>query len=76
MKQGKQTSQQNRTRDVEIKNKLTVIRGEGGIMGERRGRVKSRNMYEGTMEKDNRGGIECGGWLVQGRVMGRKWEQL
>ena len=25
----KQTSKQNRTRDMEIKNKLTVIRGEG-----------------------------------------------
>ena len=26
----KQRSEQNRTRDVEIKNKLTVTRGEGG----------------------------------------------
>ena len=29
-------------------------RGEGrGIMGERKGRVKSRNMYKGPMDKDN-----------------------
>ena len=29
-------------------------RGEGkGIVGERRGRVKSRNMCEGPMDKDN-----------------------
>ena len=26
----KQTSEQNRTRDMEIKNKLTMTRGEGG----------------------------------------------
>ena len=33
-------SEQNRTRDMEIKNKLTVTRGEGeGITRERRGRV-------------------------------------
>ena len=39
----KQTSEQNRTREVEIKNKLTVTRGEGG--GDNGGKkVKSRNM--------------------------------
>ena len=34
----KQTSEQNRTRDMEIKNKLTVTREErgGGITGEKR----------------------------------------
>ena len=32
-------------------------------MGERKGRVKSRNMYKGPMGKDNGGGgIECGRW--------------
>ena len=37
----KQISKQNITRDMEIKNKLTVIRGEEGegVTGERRGRV-------------------------------------
>ena len=37
----KQTSKQNINRDIEIKNKLTVTRGEGRreIMGERRERV-------------------------------------
>ena len=43
-------------------------------MGERRGRVKSRNMYKGPMDKDNRerGGlnVESGGWVGQVRVMG------
>ena len=34
--------------------------------GERRGRVKLRNMYKGPMDKDNGGGgkIECGRWVV------------
>ena len=38
----KQTNEQNRTRDMEIKNKLRVTRGErgGGQWGKRRGRVK------------------------------------
>ena len=36
----KQTSKQNITRDIEIKNKLTVTRGEvGGDNGGKRGRV-------------------------------------
>ena len=42
--------------------------------GERRGRVKSRNMYKGPMDKDNgQGRIECGrwGWLGKGRVIGK-----
>ena len=41
-------------------------RGRGrGIMGKRRGRVKSRNMYKGPMDKDSaeRGaGLNVGGW--------------
>ena len=46
---------------MEIKNKLTVIRGEGkGDSGERRERVKSRNMYKGPLDKVNVGGIESG----------------
>ena len=37
-------------RDLEIKNKLIVTRGEegGGYNGERRGKVKSRNIYKGS----------------------------
>ena len=31
---------------------------------EERGRAKSRNMYKGHMDKDNRGRIECGRWGV------------
>ena len=44
-------------------------------MGERRRRVKSRNMYKGPMDKDNgEGRIECGRWgcVGQGRVMEEK----
>ena len=60
-------------------------RGEGRrIMGERRERVKSKNMYKGPMDKDKVGGrlegggrIECGGrWAGQGRVKGENWTQL
>ena len=37
-------------------------------MGERRGRIKSRNMYKGPMDKDNGGGgrVECGRWGLDG----------
>ena len=53
-------------------------------MGERRERVKSKNMYKGPMDKDKVGGrlegggrIECGGrWAGQGRVKGENWTQL
>ena len=36
--------------------------GEGRLTGERRGRVESRNMYKGPMDKDNKvgGRTECG----------------
>ena len=63
---------------MEIKNKLTVTGGRGrGITEESRGRVKSRNMYKGPMDKGNSGGgrIECGRWgwwIGQRRVMGEK----
>ena len=45
----------NRTRNLEIKNNLTVTRGEGGKgkMGERRGNVWQRNMHKGPMVMDN-----------------------
>ena len=47
----KQTSKQNITRDIEIKNKLTVTRREmGGGNDGKRGRL-SRNMYKGPMDK-------------------------
>ena len=41
---------------IEIKNKLTVNRGNGGkvIMGEK-GERSSRNMYKGPMDKAKRG---------------------
>ena len=48
---------------MEIENKLTVT---GGVMGERRGRGKTRNMNRRLMGMDNGVGIHCGsrerGW--------------
>ena len=62
---------------MKIKKKKTTgsdQRGRGrGVMGEGRGRVKSRNMYKGHMGKDKGwGGLNVGGvgWVGQGRVMG------
>ena len=60
-----QTGKQNRTRDLEIKNKLTVTRGVGkGDNRERRGRVKSK----GPMGMDN--GVEIVG---AGGCKGEQW---
>ena len=71
----KQTSKQNITGDIEIKNKLAVTRGEGeGIIGERKGRVKLRNMYKGPKDKDNGvGSIEVG--IGEGRAGESNWGQ-
>ena len=59
----KQTSKQNITRDIEIKNKLTVTRGEEGG-GERGKEVEgsSRNMYKGPLDKPKGNRIEGGRW--------------
>ena len=45
---------------------------------ERRGRVKSRNMYKGSMDKDNMGKMECrrGGVGRARESNGGKWVQL
>ena len=49
--QNKQASKQNITRDIEIKNKLTVTGWEvGGANGEE-GKGLSKNMYKGHMDK-------------------------
>ena len=54
------TNEQNRTRDLEIKNKVILTRGEGeGGNGGRRGRDKPRNTNRGLMDTEN-GGIGCG----------------
>ena len=62
----KQASKQNKTRDIEIKNTLTVIRGErGGDNGGKRGKG---NMYKGHMDKTKVGRIKGGkwGWMAGG----------
>ena len=50
---------------MEIKKKTDSDQrcGGRGITSERRGRVKSRNMYKGPMDKDSGGRIECGRWV-------------
>ena len=47
-----------------------------GVMGERMGRIKSRNMYKGPMNNNGRGRIEGErwGWVGQRRVVGGKWD--
>ena len=65
---------------MEIKNKLTVTRGEReGGQWEKDREGSLRNMYKGLMDKDNRGWgrIECGrwGWVGQEEVMGEKQGQ-
>ena len=65
---------------MEIKNRLTVTRGEEeGIPGERRGRVKSKAMYKWTHGQGQwKGGLKVGGgdWAGQGRAMEENWGQL
>ena len=46
-------SKQNITRDIEIKNKLTVTRGEMGGDNEGKGGRVLRNNYKGHMDKAN-----------------------
>ena len=47
---------------------------EEGLRGERWGKVESRNVYKGPMDKNNVGKIECGKWGVgrAGRVIREK----
>ena len=52
----KQTSKENITRDIEIKNKLTVTRGEWGGVNGKKGEGSSGNMYKGHMDKAKGGG--------------------
>ena len=55
----KQTSKQNITRDIEIKNKLTVTIGEvGGDNGAKRGKGFSGTTVKETWAKPRGGGIE------------------
>ena len=51
------TNKQNITRDIEIKNKLTVTRREveGDNKGDEEGDLSSRNMYKGHMVKTKEG---------------------
>ena len=67
----KQTSKQNISRDIEIKNNLTVTRGEvGGDKWGKRGRV-FRNNYKGHMNK-----TKGGGWNQGREVGGDGWGGL
>ena len=55
-------SRQNITRDTEIKNKLTVTRGERGGGNRGNGERSFRNIYKGYMDKAKGGKIEDGRW--------------
>ena len=59
------TSTQNRTRDIEIKNKQTVTRGEQKRITRGKGEGPSRNTYEGPMDKA-KGGQDRGWELGMG----------
>ena len=43
-------------------------------MGERSGRVKSRNLHKGPMDKDSGGGLNVGGGGGSGR--GEQWGKM
>ena len=72
------TSKQNITRDIEIKNKLTVARGEVGVRQWGNEGEESRNMYKGPMDKVKAG--KDRGWEVRMAGVegngGGKWRQL
>ena len=72
----KQRSKQNITRDIEIKNNLTVTRGELG--GDNEAKVKRifMNNYKGHMDKRKVGWDQSGdGWVGEG-VVGGKCREL
>ena len=70
----KQTSRENRTRNVEIKNKLTVTREERG----KKGKCHQGTCVEDPWTKPTGGRIEGGRWELvgQGKLLGGKWRQL
>ena len=74
MLRNKYVSKQNITRDIEVKNNLTIAGG-----GEAVGRGDYRNHYKGHMDKTRGEGGGGGGRWVQlgwGGGMGRKGVQL
>ena len=75
----KQTRKQNITRDIEIKNKLTVIREEVGCdISWIRGKGCQGTCIKDTWKKPKGDRIEGGRWrrLVLGEVVGLKWRKL
>ena len=56
---------------LEIKKKLTVTKGARVGGGDNRGKVKSRNMYKGHMDKDNGVGDQVEDWMWEGRWEGQ-----
>ena len=69
----KQTSQQNITRDTEIKNKLTVTRGAGEVDNRgKQGKGQVKDHVEGPMDKDNGGGLNVQGVGRAGESNGGK----
>ena len=68
-------SKQNITRDIEVKNNLTIAGAAGGTVG----RGDYRNYYKGHMDKTKGDDVGKGWrcvWLGRGRRVGRKCRQL
>ena len=72
----KRTSKQSIAKDIEIENRLTVIRRERGGDNGGKGERDFRNNYKGHMDKTKRWGGIWGGWLVWGGSGGGKCRQL
>ena len=72
-------SKQNITRDIEVKNDLTIVGRGWGVGAGTVGRRDYRNYYKGHMDKTKGEGGSRGGrwvWLGWGGGMGRKGIQL
>ena len=75
----KRNSKQNLTRDIDIKNNLSVTRGEVGEENGFKGGKGCQGTYiNNTWTKPKGGRIKGGtwGWVGQGDMVGRKWRQL
>ena len=76
-KSTKQTSEQNRTRDIEIKNKLSATRGTGeGDNGGKKGKGHLGTSIKDPQTKPMGGRIEGRKWRVWGEMVMGKWRQL
>ena len=64
------------TRDIEIKNRLTVTRGGGGITGGKKGKGFQGPCIKDPWTKQRGQGLGVGGGVGQGEVVAGEWRQL